>query len=303
MQVILDQEPLIAALTGGDPLLHPELGLLISMIKKQGAFLKLCTNGVALTKHVCEYVIFQLGMYDIIQISLDAADKKTYKSIRGADHFETLIHNIYRVRNCLPKVTIELHCVPNKFNIHQIPQIYSLAKELGADAFSTSPLAYLGRAKKEYQADISSLFLLERELYRSSDVRTPYMGCLFEVCSLYGMLHNLSSSLFETDVYRCDAGLSTLYVNCDAKVYPCVYLQYPAFRLGNLQEGLSTVIARAHEYYIDGISIKNSPCSTCNLWPICKGGCMGMLYAFQGKARPGLDPRCSQLNTDSLNNL
>lgn len=299
MKPILDQEPVMIVLTGGEPLLHPQINSLISMIKKQGAFLKLCTNGIGLTEVVCNDLADRFEKYDIIQISFDAADKETYARIRGSAYFDKLLENIQTVRRKLPEVTIELHCVPNRYNLRQMLQIYTLVKALGANIFSTAPLAYLGRAKREYQADILSLLQLERDLYRYSDNHTRYIGRLFEICSLYGVLQPPYSQVLAKDnVYRCDAGLSTIYIDCDEEVYPCVYLKEPTFRLGYLKEGLPILIARARARYIHGIAIKDSACGTCDLWGLCHGGCIGVSYAYAGKAKPGLDPRCGQFNKD-----
>lgn len=296
---LLEQEPILIILTGGEPFLHPDVFSIIYMIKKRGVFLKICTNGVYLTESVCKKLEVLLDENDIIQISFDAADSDTYTSIRGSEDFNTVMANILNARKILSKVTIDLHCVPNVFNFKQIESVFDLAKALGANTFSASPLAYLGCAKKEYQANVLSLLQLELELYKNSNAQTSYTGRLFEICSLYGLVNNISSSCeINKKVYHCDAGVSSLYIDCNGAVYPCVYLKAPDFCLGYANEGIDMIIERAKMQYIEGYSIVGTNCENCYLWGHCNGGCIGVAYGTFRVAKPGMDPRCGQFNKD-----
>lgn len=297
---VLKQEPLWVVLTGGEPLLHPDVFSFISTIKNQGALIRLCTNGVFLTEDVCAHLSELLTRYDVIQISLDASNPQTYKKIRGSDDFEIVLKNIEIARDKMPDVTVDVHCVPNCYNFREIPQIYNIAQRLKADVFSTAPLAYLGRAKQEYQVDVLDLLQTEKELYYLSlDKPTRYIGRLFEICSLFGLVQNARGlGKREQHKLRCDAGLASIYIDCDKKVYPCVYLKTPIFCLGSLEKELPPILARARTYYLEGHSIKGMRCETCNLLGLCQGGCIGVAYAFSGVAKPGFDPRCGQFNKD-----
>ena len=65
-------------LTGGEPLLHPNLEELIDICKEFEASVKLSTNGILLKDTVST-----VSKLDYINISVDAWDEKSYKEYRG----------------------------------------------------------------------------------------------------------------------------------------------------------------------------------------------------------------------------
>lgn len=292
---IISCEPICVVLTGGEPLLHPDICSIISMIKAHGIFLKICTNGVLLTEQICKLLEHMLDKDDIIQISFDAADEDTYRCIRGTNDFNLVCNNIHNARKILKNVTFEFHCVPNIYNVNQLTLIFKLAEKMKIDLFSTSPLAYLGRAQKEYQANIRSLLYIELVLHQMSNTQTRYVGRLFETCSLYGIIKTVPTSFQkESTIYRCDAGIFSIYIDCTEEIYPCVYLKNSLFCLGNCLENIQESIERAKNLFEFGHSINGSKCDNCYLWPYCNGGCIAMAYNMHGKLSPGLDPRCGR---------
>jgi MoaA/NifB/PqqE/SkfB family radical SAM enzyme len=91
---------------GGEPLLHPQAVELIEYAKKVGAKVGLITNGSLFTEMRSRRLL-QLNV-DMIEFSVDAADKETYARVRQGLNWETLVANVKRMvelRNRLKSAT------------------------------------------------------------------------------------------------------------------------------------------------------------------------------------------------------
>ncbi|TZE82181.1 radical SAM protein [Calorimonas adulescens] len=76
----------------GEPLLHPEAINVINKLKFYNIRTMINTNGVLLDKEVAADLLE--SRIDKIMISLDAANRESYKKIKGIDVFEKVIDNI-----------------------------------------------------------------------------------------------------------------------------------------------------------------------------------------------------------------
>lgn len=91
---------------GGEPMLHPQAVELIEYAKKAGAKVGLITNGSRFTEESSRRLLE--ANVDMIEFSVDAADKKTYGRVRKGLKWETLIANVKRMvelRNQLKSAT------------------------------------------------------------------------------------------------------------------------------------------------------------------------------------------------------
>lgn len=77
---------------GGEPLLHPDMVELIEYAKKAGARIGLITNGSLMSGKIADRLL-TCGT-DMIEFSVDAADKETYREVRRGLDFDTLLKNV-----------------------------------------------------------------------------------------------------------------------------------------------------------------------------------------------------------------
>jgi radical SAM protein with 4Fe4S-binding SPASM domain len=110
---------------GGEPLLHPQMLDLIDYAKKKKARIGLITNGSLLTPEKAERLL--AAETDVIEFSVDAADKKTHSKIRVGLDFDEVKRNIFYLvkrRNELKSPTeIVVSVVEQKANINQLDKI------------------------------------------------------------------------------------------------------------------------------------------------------------------------------------
>lgn len=78
----------------GEPLLHPQIGPMISYASDKFVALKLNTNGSRLTEGLC-HTILQTNMNTLV-ISADAAKEPAYSLLRVRGHLNTVLNNVRR---------------------------------------------------------------------------------------------------------------------------------------------------------------------------------------------------------------
>jgi Predicted Fe-S oxidoreductases len=82
-------------LCNGEPLMHPRFLDMLRFAKEHGiGTTNFITNGLLLTETVAREVL-ALGV-EVVEISLDALEKRTYEIIRRGSHFETVMAQVHR---------------------------------------------------------------------------------------------------------------------------------------------------------------------------------------------------------------
>ena len=118
----------------GEPLTHPRLFEMIADVRSRDIPVSLGTNGLLLEPAASRELI-RLGV-DRLVISVDGVDPAVYADVRGAQ-LEQVLDNIRHLNEAkqeldslLPALGIEF--VALKGNLHELPQLASLASRLGA---------------------------------------------------------------------------------------------------------------------------------------------------------------------------
>lgn len=124
-------------ISGGEPLLHPEIKTILRDLKEMGLPIFLNTNGILLGKHLAW--LSQLEIEELV-ISMDGSDADTYRIIRGTPMFDKVWKNIKDFRQQNPKTRLILRTTLTKHNAFNLDELVSLAKENGVDHIGFSPL-------------------------------------------------------------------------------------------------------------------------------------------------------------------
>jgi len=119
-------------LSGGEPLLNPELPELCSLLKKEGARLSLLTTGLLLARRAEEIV----RSFDDIIVSLDGPQPihDRVRQVRGA--FAVMQDGIAAIRRRRPSMRITARTTVQKANHANLRQTVAAAKALGLDRIS-----------------------------------------------------------------------------------------------------------------------------------------------------------------------
>lgn len=96
--------------TGGEPTLHPRLAEIMQMLAATRSIVTLVTSCSRLDDHF-EDIVPSIGAY---MLSFDAADRETYRRIRGIDLFEQVVTWPGRIKRYGRPAVIALSCVIQK---------------------------------------------------------------------------------------------------------------------------------------------------------------------------------------------
>lgn len=130
-------------LSGGEPLMHPEIIKIIKYLHQKKIPTALVTNGLLLEKYAQD--IIDSGL-DFLAISLDGPDEATqYQRGLVKNSFFQIIKGVKKIvelrgENQFPNIRIAT--VINKSNLYNFDKIYPLVKKLKVDHWSISHFFY-----------------------------------------------------------------------------------------------------------------------------------------------------------------
>jgi radical SAM protein with 4Fe4S-binding SPASM domain len=131
----------ILVLSGGEPLYRSDIFQLARYATDKGLRVALATNGTLVTKEVARMIV-DAGVKRV-SISLDGADALTHDSFRGIPGaFEAAVHGLRNLKAL--GMSVQINMTIARHNAHQLPQVFELAKSLGADALHTFLLVPVG---------------------------------------------------------------------------------------------------------------------------------------------------------------
>lgn len=134
---IAPHEPYVT-LTGGEPLLYPQIAELIKHIKKRGMILTVTTNASMLSKRAAEFIE---NPPDAIIVSLDGPSH-VHNEVRGASRsFEMAAEGIQTVRSLRRErgqksPLLVINCSVTAYNYRHIEEMVDIAHELKMDALN-----------------------------------------------------------------------------------------------------------------------------------------------------------------------
>lgn len=112
-------------LTGGEPLLHPQLDVIAREAQRLGMRTSVTTNGLLYPK----YAERLRGVVDLLHFSLDSADPATHDRLRGIPCFDAVMRSI-RIALDLGE-TPDLLCTVTNENFRDMEGVHDIAREHG----------------------------------------------------------------------------------------------------------------------------------------------------------------------------
>ncbi|MDD5193304.1 MAG: radical SAM protein [Candidatus Nanoarchaeia archaeon] len=173
-KLVFDQiNPVYLNLTGiGEPFMNPDIFRIIEYAKSKKTMVKFDTNANLLNQENIEKIL--KTNIDIVSISIDGTDKKSYEKIRIGGNFELMKNNVkefVRRRNELKSNTkIHMFFVLQNNNINNLPRFIELADELGVDYVAGSFVVTLGKNENQKNKLLGSMEDVERLINETQEL-------------------------------------------------------------------------------------------------------------------------------------
>lgn len=139
----------VLILSGGEPLLRPDIFEISRRAKAMGFYVGLSSNGTLITEDNIE-AIREIG-YDYVGVSLDGieATHDTFRRKKGA--YTESLHGIRLCRDAGIKIGVRFTLTQD--NAHDLPALLDLVDAEGISKFYLSHLNYAGRGNKNREHD------------------------------------------------------------------------------------------------------------------------------------------------------
>lgn len=169
--IISEANPVYLVITGiGEALLNRNLCGMIGFAKKKGIIVKMDTNGLALTKELCQE-IFSTRL-DYLSISLGTLNEQIYGKIHGCSSanlpivLKNLFYLIEYKKNSKIRTHIEVTLLISKLNIAYLPETIRRISTLDLDS------VLCGLAMRRFSTN-NDIFILDE---RNEDKRNYYIN-------------------------------------------------------------------------------------------------------------------------------
>ena len=253
-------------ITGGEPLLHPDLFWLLEQAKRRGITTAVLTNGTLIGLQEARRLRGCGVQY--VQISLDGT-RGVHDAIRGRGSFEQAAQGIEALQS--QGIFTSISFTAQRQNLGELKKLAALCRRYGADKLwfdrvlipAGEDRERLSLTSDEYRRLCRTAARLNRKGLVSCARALQFLPCR------------------EQFIYRCTAGSSLLALLADGTVMPCRRLPLPA---GNITDSDLLTIYRESPV-LQALRAGKLPegCRACRYADLCGGGSRCAAYARTGR--------------------
>ncbi|WP_407415201.1 radical SAM/SPASM domain protein, ACGX system [Methanobrevibacter sp.] len=275
------------AITGGDPILHPNFWQLLEKLNENNVSYSIMGNPFHLNDEVCKN-LYELNCRQY-QMSIDGL-RKTHDYFRQPGSYDTTLEKIQTLRKA--KIRTSIMTTVSKKNINLIPWIIDEVVRNKVDLYSFArycptspkediimPLEYKNLLEKVWQKyveykDSNTLFLFKDHLW----TLFLYENGLFEIP------RNLKKNIIYDG---CNCGISHMTILPNADVYACRRMES---KVGNALDGNLFSIFKSDDLNYFRQYENFEKCGGCELLRFCRG-CPAVSHSYTSDMYSP-DPQC-----------
>ncbi|MBI5643414.1 MAG: radical SAM protein [Deltaproteobacteria bacterium] len=268
-------------LTGGEPLLRPDIFKIARYAGKQGLTVVLGTNGTLIQRDT----ISRLKNSDIkgVGISLDSLTPGLHDRFRGIPgSWEKAMNSIELLKE--GGIDFQIQFTVTNENKGELDRLFGFAYEKGARALNIFFLVCTGRGQKmsdiapsEYETILSRIIRAESEYEGRMMVRARCAPHVLRAASTL----DPSSSLVKGGTSGCIAGRGYLRISPEGLVTPCPYIPAAADSMSLGSNGLRFILEHDKAFKSLRNPVYNGRCAECEYGESC-GGCRARALSTHG---------------------
>ena len=278
----------VIILTGGEPLLRPDLFDLAAYGSAKGLRMVMATNGTLLTEEIIQKL--KASGIQRISISIDGPDAETHDAFRKVKgSFEGSLRGIEMAKK--GSLEFQINTTITQVNLHLVPKILNLAVTLGAVAHHIFLLVPTGRGKDLKDQEISALdyektlhWFYEQidkvPLQLKATCAPHYYRIVRQRAKKEGKKFAPKASGLDAMTRGCLGGISFCFISHVGQVQPCGYLE---LNCGNVREKPFHQIWATSEafHHLRNFEGYKGKCGRCEFRKVC-GGCRARAYETSG---------------------
>ena len=274
-----DPTRIMLVITGGEPLVRPDLPAAIALARDLGFNVGMVTNGIALSPKVAR-IVRQAGLVSVV-VSLDGPPDCHDWLRRRQGAFDLAAAGIRSLVEAGVPVVEAITCVTPR-SLPRLAETFDIVRRLGATHFRVFNIFPAGRAKGNPEliltpGGISSL--------------VGQMARLRERGKRLGLVVNLSEEGYlgwewedrvRDTPYFCRAGINIAGIMADGSIAACPNLP-PRMTQGHLgTEDFVTVWETRYSLFRDRRWTRQGSCAGCAEWRVCRGNSLHLWNDARG---------------------
>ena len=282
-------EGFTVVLTGGEPLLRPDIEDIGREIRKRGFGWSMVSNGYFYDQSM-HYRLMGAGM-GALTISLDGL-KESHDWMRGhKGSYERAIEAI-RIASAQKGLNSDVVTCVNKRNISHLEDIHSTLQSLGVKQWRLFTIIPIGRAASDPMMVLDAEEMTRLMRFISEKRKNP-SGKMITTFSCEGYLGKWEEKVRDSRFF-CHAGINIASILIDGRINACPNIDRDAFSEGNIyQDNFYEIWTGGFRRFRDRAWAKKGSCATCSQFRNCLGGGM---HNWHGKCEEPLTCHYSLLS-------
>lgn len=278
----------VIILTGGEPLLRPDIFEIASYGTNKGLRMVMATNGTLVDDSTAKKMI-KSGIKRV-SISLDGKDAQSHDAFRGEiGAFTGALNGIEALKSA--GMEFQINTTVTTANLKQIKDILELAKKLGAAAHHIFLLVPTGRGREmadqaitaaDYEETLMWFYQesLSCEIQLKATCAPHYFRIMHQNKVKSAEPKKKAGGHFHESTRGCLGGISFCFISHVGQVQPCGYLE---LNCGNVQKQSFADIWKNSEVFgnLRDYSKYGGKCGRCEFIKVC-GGCRARAYEATG---------------------
>lgn len=267
-------------LSGGEPLLRPELPEVLAHAVRSGLRVTVLTNGLPIDERWAHRLV---GWGVRVKISLDGATAATHDFLRGPGTFARVLASLRKLV-AAGAADLAVHFTVHRRNLAELPEVPALLRSIGVRTLVIGTIKPSGRA-------------LANEELLIDPCMAPYVQQ--RVAALKGAagieIQHLADRGWEG--FGCPAVCNKLGITATGRLTTCAF--FGSAMLGeSIRDYTLEALWRRHLGRSDRF-VANETCRACSDLPRCGGGCRARAKYYHGDIN-ATDPYCCAFHAKKL---
>jgi radical SAM protein with 4Fe4S-binding SPASM domain len=259
-------------ISGGEPMLRPDLPQVLAYARHRGLAVTLLTNGLLVDRSAAQMLS---RMKIRVKISLDGATRKTHEALRGSGTFDSTLEALSILRSAEAE-GLAVHFTLNRLNSAELLSLPAVLSSIGVRNLVVGVIKPSGRARENADLLVSPSMV-------------PYLRLQVDTLARNPLISLQSFTDQGTGGFGCPATCNKFGVTASGRVTTCAF--FGEKLLGDNVRDHALPVLWERQKLRDEVFVANERCAGCPDLAATGGGCRARaMYYHDDLNAP--DPYC-----------